>query len=67
VKQPVVGGKVLSQVGNQWRVQLRFREFRQRDGLAAAVDPALQERLDAVGDLELLQRVTVRDGVVIRT
>ena len=61
-EQAVVGGKVLAQVSNLGRVQLRFGEFRQHHGLAAAVDPAPEERLDAVGDLELLRRIAGRDG-----
>ena len=60
VVQAVVGGEVLAQVGNHGRVRLRLGEFRQHHGLAAAVDPAPEERLDAVGGLELLRRVTGR-------
>ena len=65
VEQAVEGSEVLAQVSNQGRVQLRFGEFRQHHGLAAAVDPALEERLDAVGDLKLLRRITGRDGVAV--
>ena len=65
--QAVVGGKVLAQVGNLGRVQLRFGELRQHHGLTAAVDPALEERLDAVCDLELPRCITGRDrGAVCR-
>ena len=63
VVQAVVGGEVLAQVSNHGRVRLRFGEFRQHHGLAAAVDPAPEERLDAVGDLELLRRITGRGAV----
>jgi hypothetical protein len=53
----VEGRHVLAHVGDVGRVQLRFGEFGQHDSLAAAVDPAVEERLDAVGHLELLRRV----------
>ena len=65
VEQAVEGRHVLAHVGDQRRVQLRFREFGQHDGLAAAVDPAVEERLDPVGHLELLRRVAGGHGVAV--
>ena len=57
VEQTVEGGEVLAQVGDLWRGELRLGQLGQHHRLAPAVDPALEERLDAVGDLELLRRV----------
>ncbi len=57
MEQVVETRHVLAQVSDQGRVQLRFGQLGQHHGLATAVDPALQERLDAVGNLELLGRV----------
>jgi len=66
LEQAVEGRHVLAHVGDQGRVQLRFREFGQHDGLALAVDPAVEERLDAVGHLELLRGVAGGHGVAVR-
>lgn len=65
VEQVVVSGEVLAEVGDLGRVQLGFGEFREDDGFAAAVDAALEERLDTVGGLELLRRRTGRGGVAV--
>ena len=61
----VEGRHVLAHVGDQGRVQPRFGEFGQHHGLAAAVDPAVEERLDAVGHLELLRRVAGGERVAV--
>ena len=65
VEQAVEGRHVLAHVGDVGRVQPRFGEFGQHHGLAAAVDPAVEERLDAVGHLELLRRVAGGDRVAV--
>ena len=61
----VEGRHVLAHVGDQGRAQLGFGEFGQHHGLAAAVDPAVEERLDAVGHLELLRRVAGGERVAV--
>ena len=65
VEQVVVGGEVLAEVGDLGRVELGFGEFGEDDGFAAAVDAAAEERLDAVGGLELLRCVAGGDGFAV--
>jgi hypothetical protein len=57
VEEMIEDGEVLAEVRDvRWR-ELRLGELGQHHRFAAAVDSALEERLDAVGDLELVRRV----------
>jgi hypothetical protein len=46
--------QVLPDIGHRGRRSCRWGEFQQHDGLPAAGDPAIQQRLDAVGNRNCL-------------
>jgi hypothetical protein len=51
--------------GGQPEQDQKSGEFGQHDGLAAAVDPAVEKRPDGVGHLELLRRVAGGERVTL--
>ena len=55
----VESGEILADVGDPWRRPGRGGELHQHHALAAAIDPVMKQRLNAVGDPELARGVTL--------
>ena len=64
-EEAVEPGHILAEVSDHLLGLLRSI-LDQNDGLAASADPAIEQRLDAVGDLELPRGVARRRGQAVR-